>query len=194
MYIIPCPSCKQIVRIEKDGDYCTNCGNKINLKEVSKLTDKMRSNIYFGQDKIKTQSRQHANLKLFLTIIVILAIAMAFYIISVRGIKESTLKSKLHTNPETLFDIENVQFIAGEYGNYKVVGTVYNKSAKTFKFVSVKAEFYDKSGTISGDDFTYVCGNDYLGPYDRKSFSFLGDKQSNYHTVRTRIRDFTEVK
>jgi len=37
MYIVPCPACKQMVRIEEDGNYCTICGNKILLKEAAKL-------------------------------------------------------------------------------------------------------------------------------------------------------------
>jgi len=150
--------------------------------------------MYPGNNKVRTQPRWYGNLKLILIIVVVIAVVVAVYFIGAKKIKESSLESQSHEFPETLFNINNVKYTVGEYENYKIIGTLYNKSSRTFKFVSVKAEFYDKSGTISGDDFTYVCGNDYLRPYETKSFSLLGDNQNNYNTVKIRVRDFTEVK
>jgi hypothetical protein len=92
-----------------------------------------------------------------------------------------------------LFDLKVNKYSIGEYNNYEVIGEVKNISIETFKFVEVKAIFYDSQNRIVGEDTTYACGQDFILPMGIKSFKFMGDNQRDYKTVHCEIIHYTKV-
>jgi len=102
-------------------------------------------------------------------------------------------ESKPEISIEDCFNIKVNKFYI-EYGYYRVVGEITNISQNIYKFVLLKADFYDKDGNVVGTDETYACGNDYILPNRKKSFKFMGKMQPDYKSVRVYIINATKVK
>lgn len=77
---------------------------------------------------------------------------------------------------------------------YRVIGFVKNQSQKSFSFVRLNADFFDRNKKLSGKDSTFACGNDIIQPGARKSFEFYGSDPGDYRTVEVSIESFDEVK
>lgn len=86
------------------------------------------------------------------------------------------------------------KFTVGEYNYFEVVGEVINVSLDTYKFVEVKAVFYDKGKNIVGTDTTYACATDHILPGRVKPFKFMGENQPDYKSVAVTIDHFTKVE
>jgi hypothetical protein len=109
--------------------------------------------------------------------------------------RSSTYTSPAETKPSisSLFEIKTNKFSTDEYGYFTVVGEVKNISTRPFKFVHVKATYYNAQNNIVGEETTYACGTDFISPGGNKSFKFMGEKPSDYKTVRCEVTDYSEV-
>jgi len=93
----------------------------------------------------------------------------------------------------SLFQLKVNRYSVGQYGYYEVVGEVKNISNKAYRFVQVKAVFYNSNNQAVGEETAYACATDYILPDGIKSFKFMGQNQPDYKTVRCEIISYREV-
>ena len=89
-----------------------------------------------------------------------------------------------------IFIIKTTKFTTDSYGYYKVIGYIKNIDTSPHRFVKVKADFYDKKGSLAGTDTTFACGQDYIQPGAKKSFEFMGTDPGDYATVQVSINSY----
>lgn len=78
-------------------------------------------------------------------------------------------------------------------GSYELIGEVSNISQKSYRFVEVRAEFYDSASQIVGVDATYACGTEAILPWAKKPFTLKGTQQPDFKKVIVSIYDYQEV-
>lgn len=78
-------------------------------------------------------------------------------------------------------------------GSYELIGEVSNISQKSYRFVEVRAEFYDSASQIVGVDATYACGTEAILPWAKKPFTLKGTQQPDFKRVVVSIYDYEEV-
>jgi len=76
-------------------------------------------------------------------------------------------------------------------GNYyHVIGRIQNDGSVPYRFVQVGATFYDKNKSVSGTNFTYACGQDYVQPGGQKAFDMMGHDPGDYNTVKVSVNSY----
>lgn len=68
--------------------------------------------------------------------------------------------------------------------------TMTNDSAATYKFVTVKGSFTDKSGTVCDTDSTYAVGSEGLAPGESTTFRMSIPKDRNVTSCTVSITDY----
>jgi hypothetical protein len=78
--------------------------------------------------------------------------------------------------------------------SYGATVEVINRSTKTFDWVMVQVEFYDKAGQVVSTLKTDARGGDYILPDGVQSFAVSGNGKLDYKTVRASVVYSVEVK
>ncbi|MBE6036287.1 MAG: hypothetical protein E7223_01500 [Clostridiales bacterium] len=69
-------------------------------------------------------------------------------------------------------------------------GTVKNNGKKTYKFVEIKGQFKNYSGTVLDTDWTYAVGSEGLGPGESKTFRMSVPKNASISSCSISIIDY----
>lgn len=123
---------------------------------------------------------------------------LAIFLISIFSAITSTSKKinmpmpKAATPISDILKLKVTNFSTDEYGYYTVLGTITNKGTKSYRFVLVEANFYDKKKNLTGNDTTYAAGTDYIIPGAKKTFKFMGQDPGNYNTVSVGLKSYRE--
>jgi hypothetical protein len=159
------------------------------------------------EDKKEDALTKQRKLKGGPIILIVLVLVLGYYLIknSIGGVKLSDYVSPSETSatapaftpppasPSSHFTTKVNKF-SDEDGYFEVIGEIKNIDTVPYQFVSLKAEFLNKAGTVVGEETTFACSTDYILPNGTKSFKFMGSTQSDYHSVRVSVRDCSEVK
>jgi len=90
------------------------------------------------------------------------------------------------------FTVKINKFVLGDYNHYEVIGYIQNNGSVPYRFVRVEATFFDKAKNISGTDWTFACGNDFVQPGAKKVFKMSGSDPGDYKSVSVQVVDYKE--
>lgn len=172
MALIECSECK--AQISDKADKCPKCGNPINIVQAKPVKKKNGCMTLIGG---------------FFLIFVLV------YLFGHYGSSENskTASSQGSTKTEVNNPLKvKVTNYSTSDGYYTVVGYVQNNGKDSYQFVQVEANFYDKKGTLVGNEMTFACSTDFLTPNSQKSFKFMGQDPGNYDRVSVGLKDYQQ--